>query len=129
MRSKYLGCWGAGLYTSLRYVRSFWRWLWGLSIDFDFECIWIRPIYQKFINICLNICLTMTTKTITIREDVYRMLMSIKGTRESFSNFFERMVISRRNLDKLKELRGFVEVKDKDALLKELSEKREEIRY
>lgn len=40
-----------------------------------------------------------------------------------------RMVISRRNLDKLKELRGFVEVKDKDALLKGLSEKREEIRY
>jgi len=71
----------------------------------------------------------MTTKTITIREDVYRMLMSIKGTKESFSNFFERMVISRRNLDKLKELRGFVEVKDKDALLKELSEKTEEIRY
>ena len=55
--------------------------------------------------------------------------MSIKGTRESFSNFFERMVISRRNLDKLKELRGFVEVKDKNALLNELSEKREEIRY
>lgn len=71
----------------------------------------------------------MTTKTITIREDVYRMLLSIKGTKESFSNFFERMVISRRNLDKLKELRGFVEVKDKDDLLKELSEKREEIRY
>lgn len=71
----------------------------------------------------------MTTKTITIREDVYRMLLSIKGKKESFSNFFERMVISRRNLDKLKELRGFVEVKDKDALLKELSEKREEIRY
>ena len=71
----------------------------------------------------------MTTKTITIREDVYRMLLSIKGTKESFSDFFERMVISRRNLDKLKELRGFVEVKDKDALLKELSDKREEIRY
>ena len=71
----------------------------------------------------------MTTKTITIREDVYRMLLSIKGTKESFSNFFERMVISRRNLDKLKELRGFIEVKDKDDLLKELSEKREEIRY
>ena len=71
----------------------------------------------------------MTTKTITIREDVYRMLLSIKGTKESFSNFFERMVISRRNLDKLKELRGFVEVKDKDDLLKEISEKREEIRY
>jgi predicted CopG family antitoxin len=71
----------------------------------------------------------MTTKTITIREDVYNMLLSIKGTKESFSKFFERMVISRRNVDKLKELRGFVEVKDKDTLLKELSEKREEIRY
>ena len=46
-----------------------------------------------------------------------------------FSFGCNRMVISRRNLDKLKELRGFVEVKDKDALLKELSEKREEIRY
>ncbi|MCD4841976.1 MAG: antitoxin VapB family protein [Methanosarcinales archaeon] len=71
----------------------------------------------------------MTTKTITIREDVYRMLLSIKGTKESFSDFFERMVISQRNLDKLKELRGFIEVKDKDALLKELSDKRGEIRY
>ncbi|MCG7848346.1 MAG: antitoxin VapB family protein [ANME-2 cluster archaeon] len=71
----------------------------------------------------------MTTKTITIREDVYNMLLSIKGTKESFSKFFERMVISRRNVDKLKELRGFVEVKEKDTLLKELSEKRKEIRY
>jgi predicted CopG family antitoxin len=71
----------------------------------------------------------MTTKTITIREDVYNMLLSIKGTKESFSKFFERMVISRRNVDKLKELRGFVEVKEKDTLLKELSEKRKAIRY
>ena len=71
----------------------------------------------------------MATKTITIREDVYNMLLSIKGTKESFSKFFERMVISRRNVDKLKELRGFVEVKEKDTLLKELSEKRKEIRY
>ncbi len=55
--------------------------------------------------------------------------MSIKGTKERFSNFFERMVISRRNSEKLKELRGFVGVKNKDALLKGLSEKREEIRY
>ena len=67
--------------------------------------------------------------TITILEDVYRILMSIKGTKERFSNFFERMVISRRNSEKLKELRGFVGVKNKDALLKGLSEKREEIRY
>lgn len=62
-------------------------------------------------------------------EDVYNMLLSIKGNKDSFSKFFGRMVISRRNVDKLKELRGFVEVKEKDTLLKELSEKRSEIRY
>jgi len=71
----------------------------------------------------------MTTKTITIREDIYKMLLSIKGANESFSNFFERLVISRKNIDKLKELRGSVEFSNKEALLEEISEKRREIRY
>ncbi len=71
----------------------------------------------------------MTAKTITIREDIYRMLLSIKGTNESFSSFFERLVKSRRNIDTLKELRGSVEFSNKEALLKELSDKRKEIRY
>jgi predicted CopG family antitoxin len=71
----------------------------------------------------------MTTKTITIREDVYKMLLSIKETNESFSNFFERLVKSRSNIDKLKELRGSVKFRNKETLLKELYEKREEIRY
>ncbi len=71
----------------------------------------------------------MTTKTITIRKDIYRMLLSIKGTKESFSNFFERLVKSRSNVDKLRELRGSIEFRDKEALLRELSKKRGEIRY
>ncbi len=71
----------------------------------------------------------MTTKTITIREDIYRMLLSIKGANESFSNFFERIVKSRRNIDKLKELRSSIEFRNKEALLKELSYKRKELRY
>ncbi len=71
----------------------------------------------------------MTTKTITIREDIYKMLLSIKGANESFSNFFERLVKSRKNVDKLKELRGSVEFRNKETLLKELSEKRKEMRY
>ncbi|MDD5615062.1 MAG: antitoxin VapB family protein [Candidatus Methanoperedens sp.] len=71
----------------------------------------------------------MTTKTITIREDIYRMLLSIKGANESFSNFFERIVKSRRNIDKLKELRSSIEFRNKEALLKELSDKRKELRY
>lgn len=71
----------------------------------------------------------MTAKTITIREDVYKMLLSIKGANESFSNFFERLVKSRSNIDKLKELRGTVEFRNKEVLLKELLEKRKETRY
>ncbi|MBN2488295.1 MAG: antitoxin [Methanosarcinaceae archaeon] len=73
--------------------------------------------------------MTMTTKTITIREDVYRMLLSVKRNKESFSQLFERMVKSRSNLNKLKELHGAFEIGDKDLLLKEMSEKRKEIRY
>ena len=71
----------------------------------------------------------MATKTITIREDVYRMLISLKRNNESFSKLFERLAKSRSNVNKLKALRGFVEIDDKELLLKELSEKRKEIRY
>ena len=71
----------------------------------------------------------MATKTITIREDVYRMLLSLKRNNESFSQLFERMVKSRSNLKKLKELHGSFEIRDKELLLKEISEKRKEIRY
>ncbi|NJD75623.1 MAG: antitoxin [Candidatus Methanoperedens sp.] len=71
----------------------------------------------------------MTAKTITIREDIYKMLLSLKGTNESFSNFFERLVKSRSNIDKLKELRGTIEFKNKEVLLKEILEKRKETRY
>ncbi|MCZ7392964.1 MAG: antitoxin VapB family protein [Candidatus Methanoperedens sp.] len=71
----------------------------------------------------------MATKTITIKEDIYKMLLSIKGTNESFSNFFERLVKSRSNIDKLRELRGSVEFMNKEALLGELSVKRRETRY
>lgn len=71
----------------------------------------------------------MASKTITIREDIYKMLLSIKGANESFSNFFERLVKSRKNIDKFKDLRGSVEFRNKEALLKELFDKRKEIRY
>lgn len=71
----------------------------------------------------------MASKTITIKEDIYKMLLSIKGTNESFSNFFERLVKSRSNIDKLRELRGSIEFKNKEALLRELTEKRKERRF
>jgi predicted CopG family antitoxin len=71
----------------------------------------------------------MTTKTITIKEDVYKMLLSVKRKNESFSNLFERLVKSKSNLEVLKELRAGFRFENKDALLKETYEKRQERRY
>ena len=71
----------------------------------------------------------MTAKTITIRDEVYRMLMRMKRRDESFSSLFERLVKSRSNVDVLKELRATVTFEKKDALLKEIYEKRMERRY
>ncbi len=71
----------------------------------------------------------MTTKTITIREEVYNLLFSIKGKDESFSRLFERLVRSKSSIETLKELRASIEFEDKDTLLNEIREKRRERRY
>jgi len=57
------------------------------------------------------------------------MLLHKKVSNESFSNFSERLVKSRKNNDILKELKGFFEFKNKEGPLKELSEKRTEVIY
>lgn len=71
----------------------------------------------------------MATKTITIKDEVYRMLTSIKRKDESFSDLFERLVKSTSGVDVLKELRGSVKFENKDALLEEIYEGRRERRY
>ncbi|MDI6654755.1 MAG: antitoxin VapB family protein [Candidatus Hydrothermarchaeota archaeon] len=71
----------------------------------------------------------MTAKTITIRDEVYGMLMSIKRKDESFSRLFERLVKSRSNITVLKELHSSVKFEKKAALLKEIYEKRRERRH
>jgi predicted CopG family antitoxin len=81
----------------------------------------------KILNICLNICLTMSFKTLTIKKSVYEKLMGMKKQNESFSDLFERL--SNRNIDTLKKLRGTIEFKNKEALLKDLYKKRKERRY
>ena len=57
------------------------------------------------------------------------MLVSLKRSDESFSTLFERLAKSGSNVNKLKAMRGFVEIDDKEMLLKEMYEKRKEIRY
>ena len=60
------------------------------------------------------------TKTITIRDEVYRKLLTVKGENESFSKLFERLVEGMSSLEILTKLRGCVEFKDKEKMLSEI---------
>ena len=68
------------------------------------------------------------TKTITIRDEVYRKLLVFKGRAESFSELFERLVENTMPSETLKKLRGRVEFRDKEKMLQEISALRTERR-
>ncbi|MEM3731737.1 MAG: antitoxin VapB family protein [Candidatus Bathyarchaeia archaeon] len=68
------------------------------------------------------------TKTVTIREEVYRKLLKIKREDESFSDLFERLAEGANPLDVLRKLRGCVEFRDKERLLSEIHALRAERR-
>jgi len=67
-------------------------------------------------------------KTITIRDEVYGKLLTIKGKDESFSELFDRLVECTAPVETLKKLRGKVEFTDKEMMLSELYSKRAEKR-
>ena len=50
---------------------------------------------------CMYMCIHMTSKNISITEDVYKKLMKIKGENESFSELFIRLLrIQKNNMEK-----------------------------
>src|SRR3989344_6656787 len=63
------------------------------KIHFDlFLTIWmLQNNVQKSLNICLNININMTTKTITVTEDAYESLKGLKKEGESFSDVLLRI--------------------------------------
>ncbi len=67
-------------------------------------------------------------KTLTIREEVYEKLRSVKRKDESFSELFERLVGGTGSLELLRGLRGSVEFKDKRKMLAEIEALRSERR-
>lgn len=67
-------------------------------------------------------------KTITIRDEVYRKLLAVKGEGESFSELFERLVENASPVGTLTRLRGCVEFRDKRKMLSELQVLRSERR-
>ena len=57
--------------------------------------------------LCLNIYLTSEmVKTITVKNEVYRKLLAVKREGESFSDFFERLVMGIEPIETLKRLKG-----------------------
>jgi predicted CopG family antitoxin len=67
---------------------------------------------------------------LTIRDEVYNKLVSVKGKDESFSELFERLVENQSSLQILKRLRGAIDLsgQEKKELVTEIAKKREERR-
>ena len=69
-------------------------------------------------------------KTITIRDEVYRKLMTVKRKGESFSELFDRLAECQDSRQILTKLRASVEFEkeEKEQILSEISKKRAERR-
>ena len=69
-------------------------------------------------------------KTITIRDEVYRKLVTIKRKGESFSELFDRLAECQDSRQILTKLRASVEFEkeEKEQILSEISKKRAERR-
>jgi predicted CopG family antitoxin len=67
-------------------------------------------------------------KTITIREEVYRKLLTVKKKDESFSELFDRLAESKDPLETLSKLRASVEFRKKKEMLSEIYSSRGERR-
>ena len=70
----------------------------------------------------------IVVKTITIRDEVYKKLLSVKRENESFSELLDKLVEGADSLETLKRLRGTVEFKDKDRMISEIYAARAERR-
>lgn len=67
----------------------------------------------------------MVSKTITIKEDVYRRLKRIKRDGESFSDLLTRLSKNVSPFDKLLEMAGSIDFEDADGLKEDIRKKRE----
>ncbi len=69
-------------------------------------------------------------KTLTIREDIYKKLLSLKREGESFSDLFERLAKQQESALMIQELRAAVsfEPGEKERMLADIYAKRSEMR-
>jgi predicted CopG family antitoxin len=67
-------------------------------------------------------------KTLTIRDEVYQKLLSLKRSSESFSDLFERLADGVDPLEVVRHLRGSVDLPERETILTEIQLKRAERR-
>ncbi len=67
----------------------------------------------------------MATKTITIKESVYRSLIALKRENESFSDLLARLAARSKTIEILKNMSGTIEFGDSDKIINEIYERRE----
>lgn len=70
----------------------------------------------------------LLVKTITIREEVYRKLLTVKKKDESFSELFDRLAESKDSRETLSKIRASVDFKKKKEMLSEIYSTRTERR-
>ncbi len=70
----------------------------------------------------------MATKTISIKEEVYKKLVAMKRENESFSQLLNRLVNEQILNATLEKLRGIMEFEDSTSLIKEIEKRRKDWR-
>ncbi len=78
---------------------------------------------QRFIK-CIHVCVCMGTKTISITDDAYKRLASLKKSNESFSLVIQR--ITGKSL--LSNIQGILSKESADRLEEAIKKRREEHR-
>lgn len=67
----------------------------------------------------------MTTKTISIKEDVYDLLKSIKRKDESFSDLLKRLTIKQNSFKIIEKISGTMDLGNLKELIDDIRKKRE----
>lgn len=68
----------------------------------------------------------MATKTITIKEEVYRTLIALKKENESFSDLLARLATRSNTLELLRNMSGSIEFGDTKKVISEIYERRKD---
>ncbi|MBN2156846.1 MAG: antitoxin VapB family protein [Candidatus Lokiarchaeota archaeon] len=70
----------------------------------------------------------MTTKTISIKKEVYDILISMKRMNESFSDLFLRLAEKEKPMTIIKDIIGTMDLGDTDTLIQEIHNRCEDWR-